>query len=250
MLPSFTFVKDSKLFPLDAIVGALDWKHKLYSADFDMLSKHSMNGHMLTPVFLIQDEYYIPHQFNKANTPAYPGMSETNLNIFENLHDIKYTTIPVITENINDYEYGLLKWINNASTLFEVKEFKMENIKQIIECGLELNRQNVFHLDLNFDNILIADRVYFIDPSLAKDHCRPLGNYFNERAITYHWSPEILFGGNVTEKSSIYSLGKTITFCYQNICDRLVPLLNAFLENNPSYRPSFVEAYEEIKRLT
>jgi len=91
--------------------------------------------------------------------------------------------------------------------------------------------------------------MYFIDPSLAKNHFRPEHDYFNERGITYHWSPEILKGGYITGKSSIYSIGKTIKFCNKSLDKKVINLINSFLEESPENRPSFEESYKRIKEI-
>lgn len=250
MLSPFKFIQESQAFPLDKIVAVLDWKRNMYKSNKEEITKLNQKYPELIPVFLINNCYYVPKQFNKVGEPAYPGMTETNLEVFQNLSGIKYTTTPLLTETIDEYEYGLIKWYENSYTLFEKRnKIDLIDIKQIIECGLELGKQGVFHLDLNHDNIIKTDRIYFVDPSLAKPHFRPEHNYFDERTISYHWSPEILNGGYITEKSSIYSIGKTIRFCNKNVNNNLTTLINSFIEKNPDDRPSFNEAYKKVKEL-
>lgn len=247
MLASYEFIKDSRVFPFDNLIGMLDWKHVAYSTTLKQISKLTEEGHKLVPLFLINKKYYVPKQFNKTCKAAYPGMKETSLELFQRIKGINYTTIPIMTEIINNYEYGLIPWINNSSVITD--NINIKDIQQMLECGNELSEQNVFHLDLNKGNIIKAERIYFIDPSLATNHFRPKHNYFNERAITYHWSPEILNGGKITEKSSIYSLGKTINFCSNKLERKIDNLVNYFIEEDPNNRPSFSEAYKRIKEI-
>jgi len=113
MLSSFELIKNSKRFPFQDIVGVLDWRnhfHKInYKTDKNEIYNYVNKGNKLVPVFLIAEEYYVPKEFDKANEPAFPGMNKSTLDIFQNLSDIKYTTIPILTNIINDYQYGLIK---------------------------------------------------------------------------------------------------------------------------------------------
>lgn len=249
MLSSFPFIKDSKDFPLDDIVALLDWRHNMFKSSKSEISSLSRDNNTLIPVFFIDDKYFVPKQFGKANKPAYPGMRKTSIQLFSNLSNIKYTTVPVITEVIDGFQYGLIQWFDNVVSVDKKRDITADDISEILECGLELSRSNVFHLDLNHTNIVKTDRFYFIDPSLAKNHLRPVHNYFNERAVSYHWSPEILNGGFVSEKSSIYSVGKVLEFCNVKINKGVDNLISSFTEKNPVDRPSFSDAYNEINDL-
>jgi hypothetical protein len=249
MLASFRLIKDSEDFPLNDIVALLDWKHSMYKSSKSEISSLSHNNPTLIPVFFIDDNYFVPKQFGKANKPAYPGMRKTSIQLFSNLSNIKYTAIPVITEVISGFEYGLIPWFDDAVSIDKKQDISARDISEILECGLELSQNNVFHLDLNHSNIIKMDRFYFIDPSLAKNHSRPVHNYFNERAMSYHWSPEILNGGFISEKSSIYSVGKVLDFCNVKISKGVDNLISSFTEKNPDNRPAFSDAYKEINGL-
>ncbi|MCF7798467.1 hypothetical protein K9M74_01040 [Candidatus Woesearchaeota archaeon] len=250
MLVPFRLLPNDDSFPLDAIVAMLDWKHELYKSDEAFMKQHDHRRCDVIPVFSLDDALYVPKRLGVSEKPPYSGMKISTQDLFMDLSPAKLTTMPRSVVSADTFLYGLIPWIPEAKDVFREKEnLTHKDVKEMVECGVELSKQHVFHLDLNFGNVVKADRIYFVDPSIATPHVRPEHDYFNERMIQYHWAPEVLRGGFVSEKSSVFSLAKTIKFCYKSMDVKLDRLLGACSAQNPAYRPSFTELASEVDRL-
>ena len=71
-------------------MGLIGWKHEMRQSNKEQISELIDKGHNVIPVFLINNQHYIPKQFGKANKPAYPGMEETSIDVFHSLQNIKF----------------------------------------------------------------------------------------------------------------------------------------------------------------
>ncbi len=267
MLSSFKFILDSKKFPFDSVVALISgFRYK--TIKFTPLAPEQrvlVPSHLsdeqksdFGPVFSIDDKLYVAKNFGRVGD-SYPGMKESFLDVFNSLSSapIKRTTMPIMTEVLNGYVYGLIEWIPNANDFFSIP-ISAFDFKQMIEAGLELSNHNVFHLDLNFGNIIKSSgsgMVYFIDPFLAKNHFRPEHDYFDAYTIQHHWAPELLNGGFVSEKTSVYALGQTLLFRKENwdstINDNkgLQSLIDSFVDPKHDNRPDFQDAYKRIDEI-
>jgi len=250
MLAPFQRIQSASLLPLDLIAGVLDWRNDVYEADRTIVSFHAENNPSLVPLFLLDDKFYVSVELGRADRPMYPGMIEKPQELYARLKIVNYTTLPVQTETIDGFVYGLIPWIADAQDVFNYArshDCSLDDVREMVECGVELSEQGVFHLDVHSRNIVKADRMYFIDPSIATPHPRPKHNYFNERALQHHWAPEVMHGGDVSEKSSVFSLGKMLLDV--SLDKRLKDMFVPCVKNNPANRPSFKELFGYLQQI-
>lgn len=263
MLSSFIDIEKSKNFPFDKIIGCLNWRHDYTKTNFEEGLIYNQKNEAY-PIFSIEKKKYVSCFFGKekffsAQNSGFQNFSDyfNTLNKIKELK-VERTATPIDLELIKGSLYGLIPWIDgpDLQEKYFQKNFNFDHdFYEMALAAEEIHRYEFIHLDLNPSNFVSSDKIFIIDLSIAKPHFRKKRQWFNERTCTFCWAPEVEWGGQVSKKSSVYSLGEAYKFLLGKdketsiFSQKYEKLINRCMQKNPNKRPSFEKILLEIESL-
>lgn len=270
MKSSFLDIKNSSTFPLDKIIGVLDWKDDFYSASYyRLLSTSDQRQSRNVPVFLINEKKYLPVEFGREFDGKH--FFDTCFDSFDDFFNLveqfskatfERVANPIILDSIKSVSsdgritktlYGLVPFVEGVDlSKYKFDGSESEIQKTLYEIALasqEFANHDLINLDIHKGNIIkTAESISIIDPSLVKTYFRSRGNHISDRSLYAHYSPEVRFGGMITGKSQTYSVGATLNNIISSelgpfykdsfIWKKNKKLISACLSKKPSGRPS------------
>ena len=270
MRSSFSDIKSSLTFPLDDIVGVLDWRGEFFSGSHSDILKLSSNSQdSVVPVFLMGQKRYIPVEFGREFDGKY--FFDSSFDSYDDFFDLvkrfsdtdfKRVTSPVKLETVvlepmeNRFSkvlFGLVPLIDGPDLdaySFNRSEVDIQaTFYDVALAGKELSDNGFIDLDIHQGNVVKStESIFLVDPCLVKVYFRSKGDHLSDRNLYSHYSPEVRYGGLITEKSQVYSIGATLRnilssefgVFYENssLWKKNGSIIDACTSQKPSKRPS------------
>lgn len=266
---------------MEKIIGVLDWKNDFYEASYSrLLSTSNQTQATAIPVFLIDNKKYIPVEFGKEfDGKHFFDLGFSSYDDFVNLiekfskTDFKRVANPCCLDTIRDEPlenrfsrtlYGLVPFIEGVD--LQIYKFNKSNSdiqKTFYEIALaskELSDNDFINLDIHKGNIVKnSNSIHLIDPCLVPSYFRSRGNHISDRSLHTHYSPEVCYGGLITDKSQVYSVGSTFnnilhsefgTFYEDSLLwKKNKKIIKSCTAKNPSKRPSSKELVSMLESV-
>ncbi|MBN1175046.1 hypothetical protein JXA48_00210 [Candidatus Woesearchaeota archaeon] len=281
MKSSFLDIKNSSTFPLDKIIGVLDWKDDFYSASYSrLISTSNQTQSSAIPVFLIDGKKHIPVVFGKEfdgkhffdfGFESYDSFfkliekfSKTNFKRVANPSYLETIFDEPLENRFSRTLYGLIPFIDGQNLdVFKFNKSNEDIQKTFYEIALasqELSDNDFINLDIHKGNIIkTVDSVVLVDSCLVPVYFRSRGDHISDRNLYSHYSPEVCYGGLITEKSQIYSVGATfrniissefdVFYETSSLWKKNRKIIASCLAKKPSKRPSSKELVGLLESL-
>jgi serine/threonine-protein kinase len=178
-----------------------------------------------------------------ARSPEYADLFEretTNARHLDHPHIVKIFD----SGKDDDLSYMIMEWIEGNTLEDEITQGQLSldrltNIfEQICSAVAFAHEWNIIHLDLKPDNILLLDRpephafVKVIDFGLSRVISKESGTTVTKFRGTHQFCAPEQFGGKVSHRSDIYSLGATLYYLLTGVIPFGTSYINAKIHPN------------------